>query len=352
MPICKVGDKLEVSQDMLLYQLFDLDEPTQMLSVDVWVESTWQDCRLVWDPASFNNVTEFAIKSEQIWYPDLIFYESLHGNFEEGMFIYGESTARVRHDGWLGAQALFKAFCRVNIRQFPYDSQRCNITFSSWTKDARTFRLKRKSGETGDKKDHAFAEASNGEWEVTGFPSYNRMTARNIGVLENETAEYTEVVFQLRLRRKYLFHQTYMLFPCMLLTWLAAFAFFLPTECGERIAYITTILLSLVVFLLLVAENIPRSGDAVPILGVYFCLAVCLVSVANLMVIASYNVSLKPNDFCPPEWLRRCCFRLGPLVGFLPTHHNGRAKLLAFRMNPRNPTTSSNAEAATAAADA
>ncbi|PAA71333.1 hypothetical protein BOX15_Mlig029853g1 [Macrostomum lignano] len=135
-----------------------------------------------------------------------------------------------------------------------------------------------------------------------------------------------------------------MLFPCMLLAWLAAFSFFLPTECGERIAYSTTILLSLVVFLLLIADNIPRSGDAVPVLGVYFCLTVCLVGLCTLMVIAAYNISLKPNDFCPPAWLTACCYRLGPLVGFRATHHNGRVKLLSFRMNPRSPTSGARAD--------
>ncbi|PAA66446.1 hypothetical protein BOX15_Mlig016491g1 [Macrostomum lignano] len=99
MPICEPGGKLHVNQDMLLLQLFDLDEPTQMLTVDVWVESIWKDCRLNWDPAKFGGIDNFAIKASEIWFPDLLFFESLHGNFEEGMFIYGEATARIFSDG-------------------------------------------------------------------------------------------------------------------------------------------------------------------------------------------------------------------------------------------------------------
>ncbi|PAA52863.1 hypothetical protein BOX15_Mlig026767g2 [Macrostomum lignano] len=347
MPICELGKKLKIQQDMLLIQLFDLDEPTQMLTVDVWVESTWKDCRLTWDPKRFNNIDNFVIKAEEIWYPDLIFYESLHGNFEEGMFIYGESKARIFSDGsiQLGAQAVFKSFCRINIAQFPYDRQRCNITFSSWTKDTSNFLLVKKEEAPGKKEDHAFVSASNGEWMVEGFPSFDRVADRKVGLDEasGRSRQYSEVAFQLRLKRKYMFQQVYMLFPCMLLTWLTLFVFIMPTECGEKIAYVTTILLSLMVFLLMVSDNIPRSGDAVPVLGIYFCIAIALVSLANIKTIISYNISLKGKDFCMPA----CFIKIlesGKYVGLPLTHHNEAAvKVISFAMKPRqagqNPVT-------------
>uniref|UniRef100_A0A1I8JJQ2 Neur_chan_LBD domain-containing protein n=1 Tax=Macrostomum lignano TaxID=282301 RepID=A0A1I8JJQ2_9PLAT len=331
MPICEPGGKLHVNQDMLLLQLFDLDEPTQMLTVDVWVESIWKDCRLNWDPAKFGGIDNFAIKASEIWFPDLLFFESLHGNFEEGMFIYGEATARIFSDGsvQLGTQAVFKIFCRVDISSFPYDSQQCNITFSSWTKDASTFVLTKKPSDESSSDDHAFQSASNGEWQVEGFPSFNTISSRQVGVDESggRSRDYTEVVFQLRLKRKYLFYQAYMLFPCILLTWLTLFVFLLPAESGEKMGYVTTILLSLFVFLLLVADNIPRSGDSIPTVGVYFCLAIALVSLANVKAVISYNISLKGRDFCMPrnlKWLlsrsRFVGLRLGR--GAVPTEES------------------------------
>lgn len=330
MPICKLGEKLHVGQDMILYQLYDLDEPTQMLTVDVWVESTWRDCRLVWNPADYNNVTSFAVKATEIWHPDLVFYESLHGNFAEALGVLGQSTARVRYDGMveLGTQMLINTFCRVDLRRYPFDKQRCNITFSSWSKDARTFVLAKKV-DSGAAAEHAFESAGNGAWLVEGFPAFDRVTQRRIGLNESEApAWFTEVAFQLQLRRKSLYHQVYMIFPCALLTWLAVFVYILPAECGEKIGYVTTVMLSLVVFLLMLADNIPRSSDCVPILGRYFVMCVLLVAFANVTTVLSYSLSLREGEFAPPPSLVSLLSWVGMLG--LQFSANGGWRLFTF----------------------
>ena len=186
MPICEMGKSLLVKQDMVLYQLFDLDEPTQQLMIDVWVETIWRDCRLTWNASQFDNISEISLPSSVIWYPQLIFYQSLHGNFEEGLFIYSQSRARVRSDGMvqLGCQALLKTFCRVNLKKFPFDQQACNVTFASWTNDNTTITLRSKKSTDGrnraDKTDHSFKDASNGEWDVIGFPAFNDVRMRKV----------------------------------------------------------------------------------------------------------------------------------------------------------------------------
>ncbi|PAA51583.1 hypothetical protein BOX15_Mlig028499g1 [Macrostomum lignano] len=330
MPICNHGEKLHVGQDMILYQLYDLEEPTQMLTVDVWVESTWRDCRLTWDPAAYHNVTSFAVKATEIWHPDLVFFESLHGNFAEALGVLGQSTARVRYDGMveLGSQMLINTFCRVDLRLYPFDKQRCNITFASWSKDNRTFVL-RKKVDSGTGADHAFKAASNGAWLVEGFPAFNKIVQRKVGLNESaEPAWFTEVTFQLRLRRKPLYHQAYMVFPCALLTWLALLVYLLPAESGEKIGYVTTLLLSLVVFLLMLADNIPRSGDCVPILGQYFVMCVLLVALANVSTVLSYSLSLRSDEFSPPKLLL-ACLSLAGLCG-LQFRCDGGWRLFTF----------------------
>lgn len=305
MPVCGKKEPLNVKMDMWLYQLFDLDEPTQMLTIDVWTEMSWRDCGLVWDPKKFNDVDQLTIPASDIWKPDIIYYQSLHGNFEEGMFIFRESVARIRYDGMvqLGCQALLKSFCRVDVRRFPFDSHKCNITFASWNKDATIFNLTKRD-EDNSNRGHAFSRSSNGEWDVLGFPAFNSMGRFAVGVDESVVRNYTEVTFQLHLRRKPLYTRLYLIFPCLLLTWVAGFVFILPIDSGEKVALSVTILLSLIVFLLLVAENIPRSSDGIPILGIFFSMCIGLVCFAVLLTCLVLNVGYKEKDICMPRCLR------------------------------------------------
>ena len=228
---------------------------------------------------------------------------------------------------------MLKSFCRVYIEKFPFDSQTCNITFASWTADANMLFLRTKRGDSNAKKDHTFSKASNGEWEVVDFPSSHAITNRTVGFDESQVRPYAEVTFQLKLKRKYLFHQCYMIFPCMLLSWLGALVFIMPIESGEKISFCTTIFLSLIVFLLLIADNIPRSSDGVPILGIYFTLSIAYVGLSVLGTILVLNVGLKQKQFCMPHWLKRLLHsRLSTLFCFHIAKMESSQKWVSFRM--------------------
>lgn len=305
-PVCDNKTKFHVFMDMWLYQLFDLDEPTQMLTIDVWMEMLWFDCMLTWNPESFNGLDQITLPAGEIYHPDLIWYQSLHGNFEEGMFLFPQSIARIRHNGMvqLGAQALLKSFCRVDIRRFPYDTQKCNLTFASWNQNANIFNITKK--DAGDSKGHSFKNASNGEWEVIEFPAFNTLSSYKLGSDESTNGSfYAEVTFQLTLQRKPKFIKIYLIFPCILLVWIAALTFVLPIESGEKVSLSVTILLSVIVFLLLVSENIPRTSDGIPILGLFFCLSIGLVCLSVLMTAIVLHVGEKPKELKMPKCLRR-----------------------------------------------
>lgn len=69
------------------------------------------------------------------------------------------------------------------------------------------------------------------------------------------------------MRRKYLFYITNIIAPCVMLSVLVTLVFYLPPEAGEKISLGITILLSFTVFLLLIAESIPKRSDSVPIIS-------------------------------------------------------------------------------------
>ena len=57
-PICTEKKPLHLMIDMWLYQLFDLDEPKQELTLDVWIDLNWHDCSISWDPHEYNDIKQ------------------------------------------------------------------------------------------------------------------------------------------------------------------------------------------------------------------------------------------------------------------------------------------------------
>ena len=78
------------------------------------------------------------------------------------------------------------------------------------------------------------------------------------------------VKFSLTLKRKYSYYLLTMVLPVIFLALLGAFVFMLPVECGEKIGFGLTILLSLSVVMTIVSDNIPPVSSSTCILSKYF----------------------------------------------------------------------------------
>jgi len=55
--------------------------------------------------------------------------------------------------------------------------------------------------------------------------------------------------------------------PCVLITLVALLGFYMPSDSGEKISMGITTLLSMTVFLMIVAERLPPVSDVVPLIG-------------------------------------------------------------------------------------
>ena len=93
----------------------------------------------------------------------------------------------------------------------------------------------------------------------------------------------------------------------MLLMFLGLTSFLIPVESGERIGFVTTILLAMTVFLLLIPSFLPETSDGVPILGIGLqatMVIIALVLFANIFVLKLFFM-----QGTPPEWVQNL-FRL------------------------------------------
>lgn len=64
-----------------------------------------------------------------------------------------------------------------------------------------------------------------------------------------------------------MFYVFNMVLPCVLITLVALLGFYIPSDSGEKVTMGITTLLSMTVFMMLVAENMPPTSDDLPLIG-------------------------------------------------------------------------------------
>ncbi|XP_031670440.1 neuronal acetylcholine receptor subunit alpha-7 [Oncorhynchus kisutch] len=116
---------------------------------------------------------------------------------------------------------------------------------------------------------------------------------------------YPDVTFTVTMRRRTLYYGLNLLIPCVLISGLALLVFLLPADSGEKISLGITVLLSLTVFMLLVAEIMPATSDSVPLIGQYFSFAMMIVGlslVVTVLVLQFHHHD--PHGVKMPKWMR------------------------------------------------
>jgi hypothetical protein len=100
------------------------------------------------------------------------------------------------------------------------------------------------------------------EWDILAVPS-TYQTHHFFGI----DAPYPDISFKVRMRRKTLFYTVNLIIPVVGNAFLTLLVFYLPSDSGEKVTLSISVLVSLTVFFLLLAEIIPPTSLAVPLLG-------------------------------------------------------------------------------------
>uniref|UniRef100_A0A1B6CC32 Neurotransmitter-gated ion-channel transmembrane domain-containing protein n=1 Tax=Clastoptera arizonana TaxID=38151 RepID=A0A1B6CC32_9HEMI len=184
----------------------------------------------------------------------------------------------------------------MDITWFPFDDQHCDMKFGSWTYDGNQLNLELKSESGGDLSDFI----TNGEWYLLGMPG-----KKNTIVYQCCPEPYVDVTFTIQIRRRTLYYFFNLIVPCVLISSMALLGFTLPPDSGEKLTLGVTILLSLTVFLNLVAESMPTTSDAVPLIGTYFNCIMFMVASSVVLTVVVLNYHHRTADIHEmPPWIK------------------------------------------------
>ncbi|XP_026220480.1 neuronal acetylcholine receptor subunit alpha-7 isoform X1 [Anabas testudineus] len=311
-PVHNDSHSLTVHFSFSLLQIMDVDEKNQVLTTNIWLQLYWTDFYLQWNMSDYPGVTNVRFPDNQVWRPDILLYNSADERFDASF----HTNILVNSTGYCQylPPGIFKSTCYIDVRWFPFDVQHCDLKFGSWTYGGWSLDLQMIEADvTG--------YIANGEWDLVEVPG-----RRNERFYDCCKEPYPDVTFTVVMRRRTLYYGLNLLIPCVLISTLALLVFLLPADSGEKISLGITVLLSLTVFMLLVAEIMPATSDSVPLIAQYFATTMVIVGlsvIATVLVLQYHHHD--PDGGHMPQWTR--VILLNWCAWFLRMRPPGEAKV-------------------------
>ncbi|TMS36431.1 hypothetical protein L596_003596 [Steinernema carpocapsae] len=303
-PVANYSEALKVTVKLYLQQILDVDEKNQVITLLTWIEYTWDDYKLVWNPQEYGEITDIRIPgtAQMIWRPDVLLYNSADENFDSTFPV----NIIVHYDGRVVQvpPGILKLSCKIDITWFPFDNQICHLKFGSWTYSGEFLDLSIQYPDGTDASSPSVVDTSyyveNGEWNLLATP------ARTETIQFNKQT-FQSIYFYLIIQRRTLYYALNLIVPSLLISLMTVLGFTLPPEAGEKITLEITILLSVCFFLSMVAEMTPPTSEAIPLIGAYFSCCLLVVSASVVFTVLVLNLhNRKPYTHEMSPFLKSC----------------------------------------------
>ena len=139
------------------------------------------------------------------------------------------------------------------------------------------------------------------EWDILAVPAHYKKDF--FPGLQNP---YPDITFKIRLRRKTLFYTINLIIPIVGNAFLTLLVFYLPSDSGEKVTLSISSLVSLTVFFLLLAEIIPPTSLAIPLLGKYLLFTMILITLSICCTVGILNIHFRTlSTHIMKPWVKR-----------------------------------------------
>ncbi|KAK3262852.1 hypothetical protein CYMTET_28316 [Cymbomonas tetramitiformis] len=269
-----------VRVDITLWRLIPslVDDSKEILYGQLGAAFRWEDPFLRWDPAQYDGLNYMSLTdTTKFWIPDIMVDNSL-GNFADAPA--GSYGVNVHAGGKisLNMPISFSVICRLNVADFPFDKQNCEIvlvawsfqrrglveftqafmyptedlgcTNSAWTFTKVTLRVRAKCWQEGVGNSQDYFSSFEAAHSFYGDATYD---CSSQAVIDLAFERHTQSIVSMSI------------IPTAVVTGLTFITFMLPISGGERTGLIITAFLAVVAVMFVNAEKLPDT-DQVTIL--------------------------------------------------------------------------------------
>uniref|UniRef100_A0A3B3UTU9 5-hydroxytryptamine receptor 3A-like n=1 Tax=Poecilia latipinna TaxID=48699 RepID=A0A3B3UTU9_9TELE len=251
---------------------------------EIFVFQWWKNEYISWDPVQCGT-DNISLPKEKFWLPDIVINEFMEENKAPSVpYVY------LFNDGTMSNSFPVRVVssCNLNIYTFPFDIQNCSLTFNSYIY----------YGESLSSKLSKNVMTTMGEWELMDI------TAKKVPN-DDELGLYTDMLAFYVMRRRATMYVVNLLLPSCFLITVDLFSFLLPPQSVDRSSFKMTLILGYTVFLLIMNDLLPITGNIIPLINVFFSLCLALMVASLLETILITNLLSNSPDFSPvPRWIR------------------------------------------------
>ncbi|XP_078524947.1 5-hydroxytryptamine receptor 3A-like [Lissotriton helveticus] len=292
-PVKDWRDPSLISIDIDLEAVLDMDEKLQLLSSLMTFTAIWENEYLTWNPEDFCGISRLHILPELVWTPDIYVSERTEEDQSPPVpYILLHSNGTIY---WQRPLRIVTA-CSLDLYKFPFDIQKCNLTFGPYTYSVEDIIMVQKTNSTQETttSQRNFAK---GEWLLKGIDVFSKNVT-------NEDGIYSKVIYEITIQRTPVLYIINLIVPACFLVLVDIASMFIPMEGGERLGFKITVVLGFSVLLLILNDFLPNS-EIPPILGIFctVCLIIMIVSIIDSIFI-SYMLHLSAVRPDVPKWLK------------------------------------------------
>lgn len=254
------GKPLNLNFGIALRAFNAVDQVEGILSTNVWLRHYWNDIHLTWNPEDYSNITTIAVNTDpefehSIWVPDMYLYNTAEKPMEN--LDYSRANLYFNGDIIWSRPGLVKSTCSFDLEYFPYDRQTCYLKFGSWVYHKSQMNISIRDPLAIDSSNYQKSEG----WDVLDYKvNYNEIKYFCCPEI------YPDITFSFYLQRKSGYYDLNIIIPTYATASLMIISLLVPWDSGERISFAITVMLSLIVFLLILSESLPKT-DAHPLLS-------------------------------------------------------------------------------------
>ncbi|KAF6734349.1 5-hydroxytryptamine receptor 3A [Oryzias melastigma] len=284
----------------------------------------WNISGLSWD-AEKCGAHRVSVPREKLWVPDIYISELTdEDKSPKTPYVYLSSTGGVLDDRPLKVVSS----CQLGIYTFPFDVQNCSLTLGSYVHFDTDITVSLRNTAEDIFKESRDVMETNGEWELSNITTV-------ISSLETlETENYSEIKFFIILRRRPTLYVVNLLIPSCFLITVDLFSFLLPPQSVDRSSFKMTLILGYTVFLLIMNDLLPTTGETTPLINVFFSISLALMVASLLETVFITNIQFSSSQYSAvPHWLSVLVLRYLAVVACIPPKKKSNRTTVLFNRN-------------------
>ncbi|XP_055005929.1 5-hydroxytryptamine receptor 3B-like [Boleophthalmus pectinirostris] len=256
-PVWNHTKPTDVLLDIIVYAILDVREIDQTMVSYVWTVQIWPNDFIRWNRDDFCGIEWVSIPVDKLWTPDITIEEMTEKDKSTpSPFIYIKNNGSVAYKN----DQVIISTCRLHIYKFPFDTQRCNLSYRSVLLDDKELSLR------------SFNSTETTQWSLDVMRTQYEWIFRNVTVTKSKVNPFgydqDMITYTILMERRSILYIANFILPVLFFLVLDFASFLISDSGGEKLGFKVTVLLAVTVMQLLLNEILPASSNRIPLIAV------------------------------------------------------------------------------------